>query len=369
MHQKTTIKLAVLLGMIFLFNTNLKANQDHEPSKDSTEPFKPVDFAFAHVLDAHEVHIAGEGASSITLPLPIILWTEKGLVTFLSSAFHHDNKGRYIVEKEGLNFVKYDGKIYQLNTGVTLPPAVLKTKKEMQAWLKDNAALPLDFSITKAVFTMFLVAFLLFFVFFKVARFYKKNGAVAPKGIVSWMEPLVLFVRDDIAEPNIGAKKDRFMPYLLTVFFFILIGNLLGLIPWIGSPNLTGNISVTVTLAMFTLVIQLIFSKKPFWKHIFMPPGVPLALYPILVPIEIAGIFIKPAALLICLFANMTAGHIIVISLISIIFVKESLAWSGLSVPMALFISTLELLVAFLQAYIFTMLSALFIGTAVEEAH
>jgi len=216
---------------------------------------------------------------------------------------------------------------------------------------------------------MFLVAFLLFFVFFKVARFYKKNGAVAPKGIVSWMEPLVLFVRDDIAEPNIGAKKDKFMPYLLTVFFFILIGNLLGLIPWIGSPNLTGNISVTITLAMFTLIIQLVFSKKPFWKHIFMPPGVPLALYPILVPIEIAGIFIKPAALLIRLFANMTAGHIIVISLISIIFVKESVAWSGLSVPMALFISTLELLVAFLQAYIFTMLSALFIGTAVEEAH
>ncbi len=366
MHQKTTIKLAVLLGMIFLFNTNLKANQDHVNDPTATEEneksdFDPVAFAFDHVLDAHEVHIAGEGASSITLPLPIILWTEKGLVTFLSSAFHHDNEGHHIVEKKGLNFVKYHEKIYQLNAGES--HIIFKGKEVV------NAIQPLDFSITKAVFTMFLVAFLLFFVFFKVARFYKKNGAVAPRGIVSWMEPLVLFVRDDIAEPNIGAKKDKFMPYLLTVFFFILIGNLLGLIPWIGSPNLTGNISVTITLAMFTLIIQLIFSKKSFWKHIFMPPGVPLALYPILVPIEIAGIFIKPAALLIRLFANMTAGHIIVISLISIIFVKESIAWSGLSVPMALFISTLELLVAFLQAYIFTMLSALFIGTAVEEAH
>jgi F-type H+-transporting ATPase subunit a len=366
MHQKTTIKLAVLLGMIFLFNTNLKANQDHVNDPTATEEneksdFDPVAFAFDHVLDAHEVHIAGEGASSITLPLPIILWTEKGLIAFLSSAFHHDNEGHHIVEKKGLNFVKYHEKIYQLNAGES--HISLKGKEV------TNATQPLDFSITKAVFTMFLVAFLLFFVFFKVARFYKKNGAVAPKGIVSWMEPLVLFVRDDIAEPNIGAKKDKFMPYLLTVFFFILIGNLLGLIPWIGSPNLTGNISVTITLAMFTLIIQLIFSKKPFWKHIFMPPGVPLALYPILVPIEIAGIFIKPAALLIRLFANMTAGHIIVISLISIIFVKESIAWSGLSIPMALFISTLELLVAFLQAYIFTMLSALFIGTAVEEAH
>jgi F-type H+-transporting ATPase subunit a len=366
MHQKTTIKLAVLLGMIFLFNTNLKANQDHVADPAATEEneksdFDPVAFAFDHVLDAHEVHIAGEGASSITLPLPVILWTENGLVSFLSSAFHHDNEGHHIVKRKDLNFVKYHEKIYQLNAG----------ESHIQFKGKDvsNASLPLDFSITKAVFTMFLVAFLLFFVFFKVARFYKKNGAVAPKGIVSWMEPLVLFVRDDIAEPNIGAKKDKFMPYLLTVFFFILIGNLLGLIPWIGSPNLTGNISVTITLAMFTLIIQLIFSKKPFWKHIFMPPGVPLALYPILVPIEIAGIFIKPAALLIRLFANMTAGHIIVISLISIIFVKESIAWSGLSIPMALFISTLELLVAFLQAYIFTMLSALFIGTAVEEAH
>jgi F-type H+-transporting ATPase subunit a len=366
MHQKTTIKLAVLLGMIFLFNSNLKANQDHVSDPTVTEEneksdFDPVAFAFDHVLDAHEVHIAGEGASSITLPLPVILWTENGLVSFLSSAFHHDNEGHHIVKRKDLNFVKYHEKIYQLNAG----------ESHIQFKGKDvsNASLPLDFSITKAVFTMFLVAFLLFFVFFKVARFYKKNGAVAPKGIVSWMEPLVLFVRDDIAEPNIGAKKDKFMPYLLTVFFFILIGNLLGLIPWIGSPNLTGNISVTITLAMFTLIIQLIFSKKPFWKHIFMPPGVPLALYPILVPIEIAGIFIKPAALLIRLFANMTAGHIIVISLISIIFVKESIAWSGLSIPMALFISTLELLVAFLQAYIFTMLSALFIGTAVEEAH
>ena len=366
MHQKTTIKLAVLLGLIFLFNTNIKAIQGHVDDLVKTEEneksdFDPVAFAFDHVLDAHEVHIAGEGASSITLPLPVILWTEKGLVSFLSSAFHHDNEGHHIVEKKGLNFVKYHEKIYQLNAG--------ESHIEFKDKDVSNASLPLDFSITKAVFTMFLVAFLLFFVFFKVARFYKKNGAVAPKGIVSWMEPLVLFVRDDIAEPNIGAKKDKFMPYLLTVFFFILIGNLLGLIPWIGSPNLTGNISVTITLAMFTLIIQLIFSKKPFWKHIFMPPGVPLALYPILVPIEIAGIFIKPAALLIRLFANMTAGHIIVISLISIIFVKESIAWSGLSVPMALFISCLELLVAFLQAYIFTMLSALFIGTAVEEAH
>lgn len=365
MQQKTTLKSTVLLGLIFLFSVNFLAQEsnsaEHEAKDEAKKEFNAVEFAFDHVLDAHEVHIAGEGESSITLPLPIILWTENGLVTFLSSAFHHDNEGHHIVAQKGLNFVKHKEKIYQLNPG--------ESHLAFDGKVVANAIQPLDFSITKAVFTMFIVAFLLLFVFIKVARFYKKNGAVAPKGIVSWMEPLVLFVRDDIGEPNIGEKKDKFMPYLLTVFFFILIGNLLGLIPWIGSPNLTGNISVTITLAMFTLIIQLIFSKKPFWKHIISPPGVPIALYPILIPIEIAGIFIKPAALLIRLFANMTAGHIIVISLISIIFMKESIAWSALSVPMALFISTLELLVAFLQAYIFTMLSALFIGTAVQEAH
>ena len=206
-------------------------------------------------------------------------------------------------------------KIYQLSDGES---HIRFEGKEIV-----NATQPLDFFNNQSGVYYVFGGFLTVFYLFESGKvLQKKMVSFAPKGIVSWMEPLVLFVRDDIAEPNIGSKKDKFMPYLLTVFFFILIGNLLGLIPWIGSPNLTGNISVTITLAMFTLIIQLIFSKKPFWKHIFMPPGVPLALYPILVPIEIAGIFIKPAALLIRLFANMTAGHIIVISLISIIFVK-----------------------------------------------
>jgi F-type H+-transporting ATPase subunit a len=185
----------------------------------------------------------------------------------------------------------------------------------------------------------------------------------------TWNHLFYLF--DEIAQENIHGhdKYKKYMPYLLTVFFFILFGNLLGLIPFLSNPNMTGSISVTLLLAMITFIIQLASSKGAFWGHIFAPPGVPKALYVILVPIEFLGIFIKPAALTIRLFANITAGHIIVVSLISIIFVTKNLAWAGLSVPMTLFISILELLVAFLQAYIFTMLSALFIGTAAEEGH
>jgi F-type H+-transporting ATPase subunit a len=210
----------------------------------------------------------------------------------------------------------------------------------------------------------------MFFVFKAVAKKYKLGAPAAPKGIASWMEPLVLFVRD-FAKENIGDKKYmKFMPYLLTVFFFIWFGNLLGLIPFIGGINMTGNISITLTLALITLVIQMVNSKWAFWSHMLMPPGVPVLLYPILVPIELLGLIIKPAALMIRLFANITAGHVIVLSIIGIIFMNHSFAWAGLSVPLALFISVLEVtLVAFLQAYIFTMLSSMFIGSAVEEAH
>jgi len=207
-------------------------------------------------------------------------------------------------------------------------------------------------------------------VFTSVAKKYKGDKPQAPRGIASFMEPLVLFVRD-FAKENIGETKYmRFMPYLLTVFFFIWFGNLLGLIPFIGGINMTGNISITLMLALMTLIIQIIHSKWAFWSHMLMPPGVPVALYPILVPIELIGLLVKPAALTIRLFANITAGHIIVLSIIGIIFMNHSMAWAGLSVPLALFISVLEVtLVAFLQAYIFTMLSSMFIGSAVDDGH
>ena len=312
-----------------------------------------------HVKDAHDIHLAGDFA----VPLPVILWTEKGLVTFMSSEFHHDDAGHHIVEKNGMSFVKLHEKIYQLNAGAH--------SVEMDADHHPvNATMPLDFSITKVVAAIFIVAFIMFFVFTAVAKRYKGDKPQAPKGIASWMEPMVLFVRD-FAKENIGeAKYMKFMPYLLTVFFFIWFGNLLGLIPFIGGFNMTGNISITLTLALLTLIIQMLHSKWAFWKHMLMPPGVPWPLWIILVPIELMGVLIKPAALTIRLFANITAGHIIVLSIIGIIFMNHNMAWAGLSVPLALFISVLEItLVAFLQAYIFTMLSAMFIGSAVDEGH
>lgn len=336
---------------------------DHHEQEHKSVEEEEVEAGFDpvhHVLDAHNIHLVGD----VSIPLPVILWTDNGLVTFMSSEFHHDDKGHHKVEKNGMTFVNLHEKIYQLDEGAEELAIDHETHEPL------NAKLPLDFSITKVVVALFLVAFLMFFVFLSAAKRYKSDKPQAPKGIAAWTEPLVLFVRD-FAKESIGEKKyGKFMPYLLTVFFFIWFGNLLGLIPFIGGLNMTGNISITLTLALFTLIIQLVHSKWAFWKHILMPPGVPIPLLLILTPIEIAGILIKPAALTIRLFANITAGHIIVLSIIGIIFMNHSIAWAGLSIPLALFISVLEAtLVAFLQAYIFTMLSSMFIGAAVDEGH
>ncbi len=366
MTLNTFINRLVLIVFVFGLSNGVIASDHGEEGKEEKE-FNLPEFAKHHIKDSYGYHLLGEGEDAITLPLPIILWTDKGLVVFSSSEFHHDHHGHHVVEKNGMKFVNFHEKVYQLKDG----ESHLKTKMNKESGQLEvaNAVRPLDFSITKNVFTLFVLAVLILLIFISVAKSYKKNDK-APKGLAGWMEPLVVFVRDDIAIPNIGKSKyAKFMPYLLTVFFFIWIGNLLGLIPLISSPNLTGSISVALTLALFTLVIQLINANRGFWSHIFMPPGMPKILWIILIPIEFLGIFIKAAALTIRLFANISAGHIIVISLIGIIFIKQSVAWAGLSVPMTLFISALELLVAALQAYIFTMLSALFIGQAVDDHH
>ena len=353
--MKNIIK-GLFLSVLFLSANTTFANDNNKAENHNEESFDPVH----HVMDAHDIHIGGD----FSIALPVILWTENGLVTFMSSEFHHKDDGSVIVSKKGMAFVKLHEKIYQLNAGAN--ELVLNHDTHHP----ENAVMPLDFSITKVVTAIFIVAFIMFFVFTAVAKKYKTEKPQAPKGIASWMEPLVLFVRD-FAKDNIGeAKYMKFMPYLLTVFFFIWFGNLLGLIPFIGGINMTGNISVTLMLALMTLIIQILHSKWAFWKHMLMPPGVPWPLWIILVPIELMGVLIKPAALTIRLFANITAGHIIVLSIIGIIFMNHNMAWAGLSVPLALFISILEVtLVAFLQAYIFTMLSAMFIGSAVDDGH
>ncbi len=230
---------------------------------------------------------------------------------------------------------------------------------------KETHVGPLDFSITKNVASMFLSVALLLGIFFTIAARYKNNPGKAPSGIQSFFEPIILFVRDDIAKPNIGKKYERYVPYLLTIFFFIWFNNMLGLMP--GGANLTGNIAVTLVLATFTLLVTLFSSNKAYWAHIFKTPGVPVALLPIMIPIELVGILTKPFSLMVRLFANITAGHIIILSLFSLIFIFKSIAIGPVSVAFAIFMNFLELFVALLQAYVFTLLTSMYFGGAVEE--
>ena len=235
----------------------------------------------------------------------------------------------------------------------------------------NEEKLPLDLSITKVVASLILSVTIGFLLILSLARSYKNAGIREPRGMQGFLEPIVLYVRDEIAIPNIGEHKyEKFMPYLLTVFFFILINNLIGLIPFIPfGANVTGNIAVTLVLALFTFFIIQFNGNKDYWKHIVATPGVPLWLSPIMIPVEIIGMLAKPFALMVRLFANITAGHIIVLSLVSLIFIFDSIAIAPVSIFFVIFMDCLELLVAFLQAYVFTLLSALFISLAVQEHH
>lgn len=343
------------------------------------ESFNVGEMIMHHINDAHEWHIAGPEHGGISLYLPVIL-LDNGLKTFSSKYFYHGKKCE-VVSKDGTavhymegvgpakGYALFHEEIYKLEkTDASNGQAVYNLKFHGEH--PENST-TLDFSITKNVASLFIGALLIIILMLGMARVYRKNGAVAPSGIAKFLEPLIVVIRDDIAQENIGhGKHHKYVPYLLTIFFFIWINNLLGLVPiFPGGANLTGNITITFFLALCTLLLTLFSSNKNYWKHIFATPGVPIALMPIMIPIEIVGIFTKPFALMIRLFANISAGHIIILALISIIFINKHIAWGALSVPMALFISCLEMLVAVLQAYLFALLSALFIGAAVEEAH
>lgn len=354
MSEKFTIKSFVLLIMALVCMHSVAASSDPEEASEVQE-FNPAELAMEHVLDAHEWHLADYSGHSITIPLPVILW-DNGLQVFMSSAFEH---GHSIVQKGDSYYALEHETIYKTDAQGTL--------NYDQEGHPTNEK-PLDFSITKNVASMFISVLLLLLIFIGAARSY--SGSMVPKGIAGFVEPLVVFVRDDIAKNNIGEKKyKKFLPYLLTVFFFIWINNLIGLfpIPPGGGANVTGNIAVTMVLAVFTFILTSINGNKAYWKHIFWMPGVPVAVKPLLAVVEILGIFTKPFALMIRLFANITAGHIIILSLISLIFIFQT-EWASIaSVPFVIFMSCIELLVALLQAYIFTLLSALFIGLAVQE--
>lgn len=339
--------MMVMLAVLFVSANNVLAEEAHDAHGEK-EGFNAGETIINHVIDAHEMHIVG----NFSIPLPLIIYTEKGLDVFMSSEFHHGHTP-YVSPKTGYTYTMHHG----------------------QLTVEGNPKI-YDFSITKNVVGMFLCLIIMFWLFVGAAKGYKRNQGQAPKGVQAVVEPLVLFIRDEVAKPSIGKRYEIFMPYLLSIFFFILILNFLGLIPFLGGMNVTGNIAVTMVLALFTFIITSFRANGGYWKHIVAPPGVPLWLLPIMLPIEIIGVISKPIVLMLRLFANITAGHIIILAFTSLIFIFAESKGVGagygisvMSVLFSVFMNVLELLVAFLQAYVFTLLSALYFGQAVEEAH
>ena len=332
-----------LLSILFcLFSLSVFAS---EPAAEAAkaEGFNPGEMILHHIGDSHEWHWFATDNGNLTTYLPIIAYRPgRGLSVFSSKRI---SNGEGAVSGKA-----YDG-----------------LKLEHEKLLTTDGSKVYDFSITKNVAALLGSAVLMLVVFTAVARGYKKNEGRAPSGIQSVFEPIIVFIRDEVAKKNIGPKYERYMPYLLTAFFFIWFNNLLGLTP--GAANLTGNIAVTLVLASLTLIITLASSNKAYWAHIFATPGVPKPLLPIMIIVEVIGIFTKPFSLMIRLFANITAGHIVVLSFISLVFIFKSLAVAPVTLAFGLFINVLQLLVAVLQAFIFTLLTAMYIGGAVEDHH
>ncbi len=331
---------------------------------EESAKFNPGEMIMDHIADEHGWHLWGH----TTVPLPVILKTDKGFEFFSSGNLVDEHHNPQVYQGTHYAYALEHGHIKIVTD---LGGGQFEVNEEASKHV-------LDFSITKNVVTLFVVVLILCLVMFSVAKAYKRNPGQAPRGLQSFIEPLVIFVRDDVARPSIGHKYEKFMPYLLTVFFFILIANLLGLVPIMpGGANFTGNIAVPLVLATITFVITLINSNGHYWRHIFAMPGVPVGVLVILTPIEILGVFLRPFVLMIRLFANISAGHIIALAFYSLIFTfakggESPVAGYGVSIVTVLFtvfMMFMELLVAFLQAYVFTLLSAIYFGSAVEEHH
>jgi F-type H+-transporting ATPase subunit a len=316
-----------------------------------------------HVLDGHDFSLFEYEGEQIGFSLPIILW-DNGVHFFSSSKFHH---GESVAESNGNYYVLHHEKIYKSDKEGKILVVEVKEIKDGKEVITEKELQPIDLSITKGVLTIMIVALLMFFIFTSLARSYAKNGGIS-SGFGRLFEPIVIYIRDEIAIPNIGEKHyKKYMSYLLTIFFFIWFLNIFGLTPL--GINVTGNIAITFGLAVVTFIITNITANKNYWGHIFWMPGVPLPMKIILAPIELLGVFIKPFSLMIRLYANIFAGHIVLMSLIGLMFIFKNWLGSSLSFMLSFAISTIEILVALLQAYIFTMLSALYFGSAVEEHH
>lgn len=379
--------ITIVIAAVFISFSSFaiqEAHNDHEDHEHATEngatheekaeKFNASEMIMHHVSDAHEIHFMGEGDNSIAIYLPIIVNTNTGWRFFSSSNFYHnsvevDNHGEIIKFHKYEDLILFHEHIYYANEdgGLTIG----------EGHVVENEA-PFDMSITKNVAGIFLAIILLYLILAAVAKGYKKNAGHAPKGIQSFMEPLILFVRDDVVLPSFGGDKERaakFTPYLLTTFFFIWLSNLLGLIPFIGGFNITGTMAITLVLAGLVFIITTVRGNKQYWSHILWPAGVPGFVKVILVPIEIASIFIKPTVLMVRLTANIMAGHIIILAFVSLILIfgaQSAAVGYGVGIGSTIFMVFMyfiELLVAFLQAYVFTLLASIYFGDATQPAH
>ncbi|HMH22354.1 MAG TPA: F0F1 ATP synthase subunit A [Puia sp.] len=346
-------------------NTSTEGNGGDKKEDGKLNPSKII---LEHVADGHEFHFFTVAKKPVTLPLPVILYsTGKGWSVFMSSAFEHgrtEYKGYRLLDEAFITEHKLDEKIY----------------KHGKVYAVDDAGMPdlhtyvFDISLTRNVVQVLISVLLLIWLMNGVAGQYAKGQGVktAPTGFQNAVEPVITFVRDEVGKSNLGKNYLKYMPFLLSIFFFILINNLIGLVP--GTANVTGNIAFTAVLGIVSFVVILFSSNGHYWGHIINPP-VPLGVKPIMIPVEIMGIFTKPFALIIRLFANMISGHIIILSFIILIFIfgtmNTALGWgtSPFFVLLAVFIYLLEILVAFIQAFIFANLTAVFISQALEGSH
>lgn len=332
-----------------------------EPKEDASA--EVVEHIMNHVADANEFHIATINGHHYSLGLPCIILRNGKLSFFSSSQFHHEE------EIDGFKLDHHTGRVVDAATGN-------RSANIVSYFTANDSSKFIDLSITKNVFTSLLGFLILAVVLIGVARAYAKDNTKAPKGMQSALEPIINYLVDDVIKQNIGPKYEKFVPFLLSVFFFILINNLIGLIPFFpGSANASGNIAFTFVIAIIAFIIININGNKSYWGHIFAMPGVPKWVLIILTPVEIVGLFIKPIALMLRLFGNITGGHIAILSIVSLIFIFGKMGQSiggaslggGMAIPIVLFVNAMELFVAFLQAYVFTLLTSIFIGAAVEE--
>lgn len=402
------LSLGFVVSTLISYGQEVDQGQQEEGgsahASEEKAKYNPSPMVMGHIGDAHEFHLFG----NVSIPLPCITYEKgEGLKFFLSNVFHHGSHAYqgYVIDHGVLRRIvgfpaketvelevmhtDEEGHDHYVHLEETKSEAGKKIENKSVRYQGTDYAIEsaskifepsgwIDFSITKNVFTMLLATFLLFLIFFGMKKYYANNQGKAPRGLTNFMEPMFEFMRDEVVKPSIGPKYEKYMGFIMTLFFFILINNLLGLIPFFpGSGNVMGNISVTLVLAIFTFILVNVNGNKHYWQHIFWMPNVPVPIKILFIPIELAGLVIKPFTLLIRLFANITAGHTIILSLISLIFIfgdmGKNVTGAGVGAVVAFlfvaFMNLLELLVSLLQAFIFALLSALYIGSAIEDHH